>query len=51
MLVICKYAIAYAITVQHGCADTVVMAMNVKYRKLRLGVNLRVAEVQKLDPN
>jgi len=26
-----------AITVQHGSADTVVRAMNVKYRKWRLG--------------
>jgi len=26
-----------AITVQHGSAETVVMAMNVKYRKWRLG--------------
>jgi len=29
---------AGSITVQHGSADTVVRAMNVKYRKWRLGV-------------
>jgi len=31
-------AVAWNITVQHGSADTVVRAMNVKYRKWRLGI-------------
>jgi len=30
-------ALGVYITVQHGSADTVVMAVNVKYRKWRLG--------------
>jgi len=32
-----KVPISKKITVQHGSADTAVRAMNVKYRKWRLG--------------